>query len=102
MILVADVCFMNQYFIDGALDLRVVEKSGCGGTGQCEWVLVDATGECASCLSGHLNVQERNVAISVMIHSELDAAVYLVEVFQEEHELVLSLLPDEEGIANVM
>ena len=52
-------------------------------------------------LSGHLNVKKRNAAISFLFHCELDVAVKPVEVFQEEAELLLSVLPDDKGIIDV-
>ena len=52
-------------------------------------------------LSEHLNVKKRNAAISFLFHCELDVAVKPVEVFQEEVELLLSVLPDDKGIIDV-
>ena len=58
---------------------------------------VYTTGKGSILLSEHLNVKKRNAAISFLFHCELDVAVKPVEVFQEEAELLLSVLPDDKG-----
>ena len=62
---------------------------------------VDLPSEIAIRLPGHLYVQERDVAILFLIHSELDAAVKPVEVIQEQLELVLAMLPDDKSVIDI-
>ena len=73
--------------VDRAFDLWMMEQIVVETQVCANGFLVDAACDCAICLSGCLNV-----AISFLIHGEWDASVKPVEVFQDEFELVLTVL----------
>ena len=87
--------------VDGPSDTRVMKGPAVEVSVRVGGLPVDLLSKRAILLPGHLQVQERDDAILFLIHGELDAAVQPVEVFQEQLELVRTVLSDDKGVIHV-
>ena len=53
------------------------------------------------CCLGDADVQEWELSLCFCIHGEFDVGVLIVEVLKEVVQLLLTVLPNDEGVVNV-